>query len=86
MATTDVCSNFHAKQHEDVNFTNGTGIDCTLTATGTWPFVDGPPFDVPVGGSKTKVKSKVNLPDGTYPFNASCCPEPMAMPKSVTVP
>jgi hypothetical protein len=85
MATTDVCNDFHAKQDEAVNFTNASGITCQLTkGTTDWPFTDPPPFPVPVSGSKTKVKSKADLPDGTYYFIPSCCPD--LMPKSVTVP
>lgn len=85
MATTDVCSSFHAKHDEAVNFTNGTGKDCQLTqGTTDWPFTDPPPFKVLVSGSKTKVKSKADLPDGTYYYIPSCCKD--LMPKSVTVP
>jgi hypothetical protein len=85
MATADVCSDFHAKHDEAVNFTNASGITCQLTQGATdWPFTDPPPFTVPVSGSKTKVKSKADLPDGTYYFIPSCCLD--LMPKSVTVP
>ena len=85
MATTDVCSDFHAKHDEAVNFTNSTGGPCQITAgTQDWPFTDGPPLPVPVGGCQTKVKSKADLPDGTYTYNVDCCPN--ASPKSVTVP
>jgi hypothetical protein len=83
MATTDVCSDFHAKQDEEVNFTNSTGKDCTLTKESPeWPFTDASPFHVPLGGSKTKVKK--DLPDGTYYYTPSCCTT--LVQKSVTVP
>ena len=85
MATTDVCTSFHAKHDEAVNFTNSTGETCQLTQGATdWPFTDPPPFLVPVGGSKTKIKSKADLPDGTYDYTPSCCT--VLMQKSVTVP
>lgn len=85
MATTDVCSDFKAKHDETVNFTNATGKDCKLTKASTeWPFTDGPPFDVPVSGSQTKVKSKADLPDGKYYYKPSCCTS--LVQKSVTVP
>jgi hypothetical protein len=85
MATTDVCSSFHAKHDETVHFTNATGEDCALTQVSKdWPFTDPPPFQVPVSGSKTKIKSKADLPDGTYDYIPSCCPT--LVPKSVTVP
>lgn len=87
MATTDVCNDFHAKHDEAVNFTNATGKDCQLTQPSTetdWPFTDPPPFQVPVSGSQTKVKSKADLPDGTYYYIPSCCTT--LMQKSVTVP
>jgi hypothetical protein len=85
MATTDVCIGFHAKQDEEVNFTNASGITCQLAKGATeWPFTDPPPIKVPVSGSKTKVKSKADLKDGTYDYIPSCCPD--LMPKSVTVP
>jgi hypothetical protein len=85
MATTDVCSSFHAKHDEEVNFTNATGTNCQLTQAATdWPFTDPSPFSVPVSGSKTKVKSKADLPDGTYNYIPSCCPG--LVQKSVTVP
>ena len=85
MATTDVCNDFHAKHDEEVNFTNATGKDCLLTQVSKdWPFTDPSPFKVPVSGSKTKVKSKKDLPDGTYYYIASCCPT--LVQKSVTVP
>jgi len=83
--TTDVCSDFHAKHDEEVNFTNATGKDCELTQVGTyWPFTNPSPFKVPVSGSKTKIKSKADLPDGKYHYKASCCTS--LVPKSVTVP
>jgi hypothetical protein len=85
MATTDVCSSFHAKHDEAVNFTNASGEDCQLTQVGTdWPFTNPSPFPVPVSGSQTKVKSKADLPDGTYYYIPSCCTT--LMQKSVTVP
>ena len=85
MATTDVCDDFHAKQDEAVNFTNASEEDCELTKGATdWPFTDPPPFLVPEKGSKTKIKSKADLKDGTYEYITSCCPD--LMPKSVTVP
>jgi len=85
MATTDVCCSFHAKHDEAVNFTNATGQNCQLTQGATdWAFTDPPPFLVPVSGSKTKVKSKADLPDGTYDYIPSCCT--VLVQKSVTVP
>lgn len=85
MATTDVCTSFNAKQDEAVNFTNATGKDCQLTKGATeWPFTDPPPFAVPVSGSKTKIKSKADLPNGKYDYIPSCCPGDVQ--KSVTVP
>ena len=85
MATTDVCSNFNAKHNEEVNFTNSTGQACVLTqASAEWAFTSPSPFTVAVGGSKTKIKSKNELPDGTYTYVASTCSN--EMPKSVTVP
>jgi hypothetical protein len=86
MATTDVCDDLdHAKHDEAVNFTNSSGMNCQLQKGSTeWPFTDGPPFDVPVGGRQTKVKSKADLPDGTYEYIPDCCPD--AVPKTVTVP
>jgi hypothetical protein len=85
MATTDVCNDFHAKHDETVHFTNASGMDCELKqGTTDWPFTDSAPFKVPIGGSKTKVKSKADLKDGTYYFIPSCCLD--VMPKSVTVP
>jgi hypothetical protein len=85
MATTDVCISFNAKQDEAVNFTNATGKDCQLTKGATeWPFTDPPPFPVPVSGSKTKIKSKADLPDGKYDYIPSCCT--VLVQKSVTVP
>jgi hypothetical protein len=85
MATTDVCISFNAKQDEAVNFTNATGKDCQLTKGKTeWPFTDPPPFAVPVSGSKTKMKSKANLPNGKYDYIPSCCLGDVQ--KSVTVP
>jgi hypothetical protein len=85
MATTDVCTSFNAKQDEAVNFTNATGNDCQLTKGKTeWPFTDPPPFLVPVSGSKTKVKSKADLPNGKYDYIPSCCT--VDVQKSVTVP
>jgi hypothetical protein len=83
--TTDVCTSFHAKHDEAVNFTNATGKDCELTKGKTeWPFTDPPPFLVPVSGSKTKIKSKADLKDGKYDYIPSCCPS--LVQKSVTVP
>jgi hypothetical protein len=83
--TTDVCTSFHAKHDETVNFTNATGKNCELTqVSADWPFTDPPPFQVPVSGSKTKVKSKADLPDDTYYYIPSCCPT--LVQKSVTVP
>jgi hypothetical protein len=85
MATTDVCSDFHARHDEEVNFTNSTGVPCEITGDAAeWPFTDGPPLPVPVGGCKTKVKSKADLPDGTYIYNVDCCTTDTQ--KSVTVP
>jgi len=85
MATTDVCNDFHAKHDEAVNFTNATGKNCELTkGTTEWPFTDGPPFQVPVSGSKTKIKSKADLPDGKHHYTPSCCTS--LVQKSVTVP
>jgi hypothetical protein len=86
MATTDVCNDFHAKHDEAVNFTNATGKDCELTKGATeWPFTDPPPFRVPVSGSKTKIKSKADLPDDKkYYYIPSCCT--VDVQKSVTVP
>ena len=83
MATTDVCISFNARQDEEVNFTNATGKDCRLTQGKTdWPFTDPPPFQVPVSGSKTKVKA--DLPNGKYDYIPSCCT--VLVQKSVTVP
>jgi hypothetical protein len=85
MATTDVCDDFHAKHDEAVNFTNSSGVKCVLTQVSTkWPFTDPSPLDVPVAGRQTKVKSKADLPNGTYEYTTSCCPD--VVPKSVTVP
>ncbi|MDX6460122.1 MAG: hypothetical protein QOE55_3819 [Acidobacteriaceae bacterium] len=85
MATTDVCISFRAKHDEAVNFTNATGKNCELRQVGTyWPFTDPPPFQVPVSGNKTKVKSKADLPDGEHYYTPSCCTA--LVQKSVTVP
>jgi hypothetical protein len=85
MATTDVCTSFHAKHDEEVNFTNGTGKNCELKQVGAyWPFTDPPPFEVPVSGRKTKIKSKRDLPDGKHDYETSCCKTDVQ--KSVTVP
>ena len=85
MATVDVCSDFHAKHDETVNFTNSTGGPCQIDAgTGEWPFTDGPPLPVPVTGCKTKIKSKAALPDGVYSYSVPCCSN--LSQKSVTVP
>jgi hypothetical protein len=86
MATTDVCNDIpHAKHDEAVNFTNSSGMKCQLNKGSTeWPFTDGHPFDVPVGGRQTKVKPKADLKDGTYQWIPDCCPD--AVPKTVTVP
>ncbi|MGB8535125.1 MAG: hypothetical protein WCD57_01810 [Acidobacteriaceae bacterium] len=85
MAAPDVCSEFHAKQDEEVNFKNSTGVTCQITGgSQDWPFTDGPPLSVPVGGCKTKIKSKADLPDGTYVYSVDCCSTDSQ--KSVTVP
>jgi hypothetical protein len=85
MAKTDVCSSFHAKHDEEVNFTNSTVLPCQITGgSPEWPFTDGPPLPVPPGGCKTKIKRKADLPDGTYTYTVDCC-TPLSQ-KSVTVP
>ena len=85
MATTDVCDGFNAKQDEAVNFTNSSGMCCQLKQDSTeWPFTDPSPLCVPVTGKQTKIKSKADLPNGTYLYTTSCCPDDI--PKSVTVP
>ncbi len=83
--TVSVCNDFHASPDDQINFTNPTTQDCTVTQVGsTWPFTDASGFVVPAAGKTTYMKPANQLPNATYLYNVSCCPSESQ--KSVTVP
>jgi hypothetical protein len=70
----DVCiASFSASPGDQVNFNNPTTTTCTITASGTYPFTDGPPLQVPPAGTTTFIKA--GLPSGTFNYNVTNCPE-----------
>jgi hypothetical protein len=80
-----VCNNWNGSPGDQVNFTTpSANTTCNITQSGTWPFTDGPPLQVPPAGKTTYLKPANELPNATYNYNVDCCTN--LSQKSVTVP
>ena len=85
MAVIDVgvCNSFHGSPGDQVNFsTPSANTTCNITQSGTWPFTDGPPLQVPPAGKTTYIKS--GLPNAVYTYEVDCCTD--LSRKTLTIP